>query len=249
MRASAEGNSGLCCAREPARFCVCVAYRRGKRGVAVSCFPTFEPGLRIRRTAASGYTDRPAIVSWSLKLSLRRDETKSGPRNARRDSAGIPSRFRRRASPAPHAPLRGRPSSWPAIRRKPRKPQGPRDTRNTQKHSHPKHTCHPSDPWLNGAGPSALPRGIPAEGDSAFSGANSPGYIDRHPIAHRPLVPWSFSPSSLSPYPPRRKLALTWNTALTIAKAMKPTKTKTPISTPLAMTLVKRFNCAEICRW
>jgi hypothetical protein len=47
---------------------------------------------------------------------------------------------------------------------------------------------------LNGSDPSALPRSIPAEGDSVFSGVGNPGYIDRHPIAHRPLVPWSLSP-------------------------------------------------------
>lgn len=87
---------------------------------------------------------------------------------------------------------------------------------------------------------------------SAQSAANGRGYIDRDPIVLWPpqsLTP--FAPSSLGPlvpYPPTRKLALTWKTALTIAKAMKPTKTKTPMSTPLAMTLVKRFSCAEICR-
>jgi hypothetical protein len=43
-------------------------------------------------------------------------------------------------------------------------------------------------------------------------------------------------------YPPILKLELTWNTALTIAKAMKPTKMKTAISTPLAITFVNMFS-------
>jgi len=47
-------------------------------------------------------------------------------------------------------------------------------------------------------------------------------------------------------YPPILKLALTWKTALTMAKAMKPTKMKTAMSTPLAITLVKRFSWLEI---
>ena len=44
------------------------------------------------------------------------------------------------------------------------------------------------------------------------------------------------------PYPPILKLELTWNTALTIAKAMKPTKMKTAISTPLAITFVNMLS-------
>lgn len=39
------------------------------------------------------------------------------------------------------------------------------------------------------------------------------------------------------------KLPLTLNTALTIAKAIKPTKTNTIRRTALAITLVKMFNC------
>lgn len=39
-------------------------------------------------------------------------------------------------------------------------------------------------------------------------------------------------------YRPMLKLALTSNTAFTMAKAMKPTKKNTVISTPLAITLV-----------
>ena len=43
-------------------------------------------------------------------------------------------------------------------------------------------------------------------------------------------------------HPPILKLALTLNTALTIAKAMKPTKIKTAISTPLAITFVNMLS-------
>ena len=42
--------------------------------------------------------------------------------------------------------------------------------------------------------------------------------------------------------PPILKLPLTWNTALTIAKAIKPTKINTAISTPLAITFVNIFS-------
>ena len=41
---------------------------------------------------------------------------------------------------------------------------------------------------------------------------------------------------------PSLKLALTENTALTIAKAMKPTKMNTPISTALAITFVNMLS-------
>ena len=41
---------------------------------------------------------------------------------------------------------------------------------------------------------------------------------------------------------PSLKLELTWNTALTIAKAMKPTKMNTAINTPLAITLVNTLS-------
>ena len=47
-------------------------------------------------------------------------------------------------------------------------------------------------------------------------------------------------------YPPILKLELTWNTALTIAKAMKPTKMKTAINTPLAITFVNMFSWLEM---
>lgn len=49
--------------------------------------------------------------------------------------------------------------------------------------------------------------------------------------------------------PPILKLELTWKTALTMAKAMKPTKMKTIMSTPLAMTLVKVESWLEISFW
>ena len=43
-------------------------------------------------------------------------------------------------------------------------------------------------------------------------------------------------------HPPILKLPLTWNTALTMAKAMKPTKMNTAISTALAMTFVNMLS-------
>jgi hypothetical protein len=56
-------------------------------------------------------------------------------------------------------------------------------------------------------------------------------------------------PDGGGPRQPTLKLALTWKTALTIAKAMNPTKMKTPARTLLAITLVKRFSCLEISFW
>jgi hypothetical protein len=104
----------------------------------------------------------------------------------------------------------------------------------------------------------ALGKSPVGRGDYAKKQFRSPGHaFDRQPevdapggfrLLDEPTAAQSPLGHSIG-YPPTRKLALTWKTALTIAKAMKPTKTKTPISTPLAMTLVKRFSCAEICRW
>jgi len=49
--------------------------------------------------------------------------------------------------------------------------------------------------------------------------------------------------------PPILKLELTWKTALTMAKAMNPTKMNTAMSTPLAITLVNMLSWLEICFW
>ena len=54
------------------------------------------------------------------------------------------------------------------------------------------------------------------------------------------------APSGRAADQPIRKLALTWKTALTIEYAMKPTKTNTPISTALAITLVNMLSWFEI---
>ena len=49
--------------------------------------------------------------------------------------------------------------------------------------------------------------------------------------------------------PPSLKLALTWKTALTIAKAMKPTNVNTPPSTTPAITLVKKLSWPVMIFW
>jgi hypothetical protein len=70
-------------------------------------------------------------------------------------------------------------------------------------------------------------------------GVASPEFNDS--VALRTPV-WPLAACVRLAFQPILKLPLTRKTALTIAKAMKPTSTNTSNSTPLAITLVKTFS-------
>jgi hypothetical protein len=97
-------------------------------------------------------------------------------------------------------------------------------------------------------------------GASEETGSGTPTQVLDHPGRRSPKPPERIlsayalrlrgMPIPGRPGPqPTLKLALTWKTALTIAKAMNPTKMKTPARTPLAITFVNRLSCLEISFW
>ena len=61
--------------------------------------------------------------------------------------------------------------------------------------------------------------------------------------------PLHLNPPLGNPSHPSLKLPLTLKTALTIAKAMKPTITNTASSTTVAMTFTNRLSWLEMMRW